>query len=172
MSPENVLRETGTVKRIPLIFHERSGRWVAGLKARLPTDRIHLVETRSRQALLEAATSGSPSIVLIEVWDDPEPALRDLAALTAVGEAPLVLLLGHGVGPDVRDLAYELGASFAASDPLPRPEAADLLSRWIALESRRASQEGWVAPTRVARFKGSLTIEELLEAMHAPADER
>ncbi len=135
--------------RAPIVaLHERSGTWGRQLRPRLSKVRARWFETRTTAELLAAVAARASPVVLVEAGADPERALRDLAALSETGSAPLVLFLDPWDDrPETLRLAGELGATLATtSKAMTPPEVADLIGRWIALAARAQTREGWSRP--------------------------
>src|SRR5262249_44373000 len=108
-------------------------RWIRQLRARLGTEGIRWMETRT-EADLERAVTGTTRVVLLIDGSakDCRP-LDVLARIEGTSCDPCILVL---LGRDQSYLsraAYEMGASAVLESGTPPPAVAALVSRWVKL---------------------------------------
>jgi hypothetical protein len=126
-----------------VVLHERLGFWARHLRPRLLAWPIRWVETRST-ADLEAALAGvACPIVLIDLGQRVRAGLEDLDRAAQAAPNGLFLVLDPGAHEGVATLARELGATQIVSGPVPPPEVAGLLTRWLPLAQRQSESDGW-----------------------------
>jgi hypothetical protein len=133
------------VSRVAVLLHERLGNWARQLRPRLVDRPIRWFETRSASDLERVL--GTPGlacpIVVLDLGTRPFAGLRDLDRVCGLASDALVLVLDPGVTPGLRPVAIELGASFVITGPVPPPDVARLLDRWVTLSLRRLARSGW-----------------------------
>ena len=131
-----------------LVVHERIGHWARQVRPRLSDRPLRLIQTRSG-ADLETALAGAGSacpVVLIDLARRVRAGLEDLERASRVAPESLVLVLDPDRHDGVALLARELGATHVLSGPVPPPDVAALLVRWLALSPKRAESAGWCGP--------------------------
>jgi hypothetical protein len=133
----------GQMRRVPLVIHERKGRWARQLRPSALGWPARLVESRSASALARALASAPAAVGLVDLGDRPRAGLEDLDLAARSAPEALILVLDPGDRPGVALLARELGAAHVLGGTVPPPTVVGLIDRWVALALRRAEAAGW-----------------------------
>lgn len=132
--------------RLPLIVHERLGQWARQLRPRVASWPVRLIETRSASDLRAALGPGVGRLVVLDLGRQPARALDDLARCHDTARDALVLALDPSGSAEIASVARALGVTAWLPGPVPPPEVAALLERWLPLARHRAQADGWGAP--------------------------
>jgi DNA-binding NarL/FixJ family response regulator len=131
-----------------LVIHERIALWARQIRPRLADRPVRLIQTRSVSDL-ESVLAGSVSacpVVLIDLSGRVRNGLEGLDRALRVAPEALVLVLDPGQHEGVALLCREIGATHVIAGPVPPPDVAALLLRWLALATKRAEACGWWRP--------------------------
>ncbi len=134
--------------RLPLIVHERIGRWARQLRPRVASWPVVLVESRSAADLQGAASRSASPLVVLDLSVRLRANLEAIGRAVAASPNALLLALDPSATSDLPLLARELGATHVLTGPATPPEVEAILARWLPLALRRAEGDGW-APDRV-----------------------
>jgi CheY-like chemotaxis protein len=104
---------------------------------------VRVVETRSATELQDVLVGYACPIVVLDLADRVRSGLEDLDRAALLAPNALILVLDPKARAGVASLARELGATLVISGPVPPPQVAELLSRWLPLARRRAEGDGW-----------------------------
>ena len=132
---------------IPLVVHEPRTYWARQLRGRTASWPVRLHETRDLDDLLTAIRHEPIGVLLIDSGEDPDVALDHLAAAAAYLDFWLVLFVDSTPHADRATLARAVGATHVVVRPVPPPEVATLLSRWVQLALNRRARAGWIGDT-------------------------
>src|SRR3954451_12450285 len=131
------------VPSLAVLIHERLGSWARQLRPRLLAWPIRWIETRSTTDLEAALAGMACPIVLIDLARRPRAGLEDLDRAAQTASNALILVLDPQAHEGVATLARELGATQVLSGPVPPPEVAQVIARWLPLAHRLTDADGW-----------------------------
>jgi DNA-binding NtrC family response regulator len=151
---------------LPLVVHEPQTSWGRQLRARGTEWPVRLHETRSLDDLIAALRRAAFGLLLVDAGDRPLAALDHLAHAAPLLGGWLVLFVDAAEDPDRATLARALGATHVVARPVPPPEVAALLRRWVDLALDRRARAGWLADIDPAP---DAWLTELVPALRSPS---
>lgn len=136
---------------MPLVIHERRGRWARQLRPRFAGQPVRVVETRSDLDLRNALRGTDAALVLVDLEERDVSVLDELVGALQGARDPLVLVLISARDALAAELARECGASDLCVGFVPPPEVAARLERWLRVCLERRARGGWFPREGVER---------------------
>ena len=155
-----------------LILHERIARWARRLRPLAHVWGFRLVETRSADALLDAARGSACPVVGVEVGSRLERTLLMIESARSLRPSALILALAEDPRPEIVSLLLEAGATSALGTREPVPRILETFERWVGLARERVAASGWACDRRREPEPWEAFLPEAFAplAPHAPPD--